>query len=174
MTLASDAVRCPAAPASGHSRFVIRIPYYIAYGSGAETRTYCHIEYSDVLARLWPFPRHRVAHCGETRRKCGLMHRAGTVERAPIPAAGLRHPRIPFGLLPARSPIAETARYLHGNTSVNPLPRCGSRRFPRGRHAPDITHFRRKQFLGTAGIEALALGYGGVSRIRRASGFTLV
>jgi hypothetical protein len=152
MTLASIAVRCPAALASGRSRFVIRIPYYIADGRKTETRADCHIEGADKLTRLWPLPRHRVTQRGETGRKTSLSRRAGTIERARIPAARLRHQPISFGLLPACSPIAETARYLHGNTSVNPLPRWGSRRFPRDRHAPDKAHFGRHQLLGTRAI----------------------
>lgn len=147
----SLAVRCPAAPASGHSRFVIRISYYIAHGRGTETRAYCHIKHSDILTRLWPLQPHHVAHHGETGRKTCLAHRAGTVERARIPAARLRQKLIPFGLLPTRRPIAETARYLQGNTRVDPLPRWGSRPFPGGRHALDKAHAGRNQLLGTSG-----------------------
>jgi hypothetical protein len=158
MTLTPHIGRCPTAFASARSRFVIRIPclmqipYYIANGRGAETRACRHIEDSDIFARLRSLTPRHVAHHGETGRKSCLIHCAGTVELARIRTAALRQPLIPLGPLPTRSPIAETAFYLHGHSSRNPQPRCGCSRFPGRTHAPDTARDGRNQPLGTAGI----------------------
>lgn len=138
---------------AGHSRFVIRIPYDIAHSRRAKAAAHSHIEYTDIPARLRPLPRHHIAHHGEATRKGCFAHRAGTVKRACIRPSRLRQPLIPLGLLPARSPVGETARYLHSDTCVNPQPRSGSRSLlRRRRHAPDRAHVWRNKLLRTTSI----------------------